>query len=178
MKHLLIGVMLLLAGGAQAQTFTLKSKDLGGQATQKEFFNGWGCTGSNISPQLYWEHAPAGTQSFAITIYDKDAPTGSGFWHWIVYNLPATSKELPAGAGDLTKKLLPVGAANGKNDFGQLGYGGPCPPAGSAHQYLITVYALKSKLDLDANASAAVIGFNLNAHSLGQASIVMYGQTK
>src|SRR3954471_12730774 len=90
-----------------AQTFTLKSSDLGGQADQKEFFNGMGCTGQNISPQLSWTGAPAGTQFFAVTMYDKDAPTGSGFWHWVVFNIPASTTELKSGAGDVSKDFLP-----------------------------------------------------------------------
>lgn len=170
--------MLLMgcATSAFAQTFTLKSKDIGGQATQKEFFNGFGCTGANISPQLSWENAPAGTQAFAVTMYDKDAPTGSGFWHWVIFNIPGNVNELVAGAGDVTKTLAPKGSIQSGTDFGKKGYGGPCPPPGAPHEYLITVYALKSKIELDQNAPAALVGFNLNGNALGKASIVMYGQ--
>lgn len=159
-----------------AQTFTLKSNDVGGQATQKQFANVFGCNGENISPQLSWENAPAGTQSFAVTIYDKDAPTGSGFWHWVIFNIPADVKELKAGAGDISKGLAPKEAIQIKTDAGTPGYVGPCPPPGAPHEYLITVFALKSKLILDQNATPAYVGFNLHFQSIERASIVMYGK--
>jgi Raf kinase inhibitor-like YbhB/YbcL family protein len=175
-RSLYTNLLLAITATSFAQTFTLKSADIGGQATQKEFYNGFGCTGQNISPQLSWEHVPAGTQYFAVTMYDKDAPTGSGFWHWVVFNIPASVTELKSGAGDPAKNLIPKDAIQGNTDYGKPGYGGPCPPPGSPHQYLITVFALKSKIDLDKNATPAVIGFYLNANALAKASIVMYGQ--
>ncbi|WP_232373311.1 YbhB/YbcL family Raf kinase inhibitor-like protein [Pinibacter aurantiacus] len=159
-----------------AQTFTLKSNDVGGQATQKQFANTFGCHGQNISPQLSWENAPAGTQSFAVTMYDKDAPTGSGFWHWVVFNIPANVTELKSGAGDVSKNLAPAEAIQSNTDAGMPGYIGPCPPPGAAHQYLITVYALKTKLQLDKNATPPFVGFNLNMNVLAQASIVFYAK--
>ncbi len=161
---------------AMAQTFTLKSNSVGGQATQKEFANSFGCHGENISPQLSWENAPAGTQCFAVTIYDKDAPTGSGFWHWVIFNIPGDVKELKAGAGTLSKNLAPKDAIQSNNDGGMAGYMGPCPPPGAPHQYLVTVYALKEKLSLDKNATPPYVGYMLNAGSLGRASLVFYGQ--
>jgi len=161
---------------ASAQTFTLKSNEVGGQATNKQFFNGFGCHGENISPQLSWENAPAGTQSFAVTIYDKDAPTGSGFWHWLIFNIPANVTELKSNAGDITKNIAPAGTIQSLTDFGKYGYGGPCPPPGPSHQYLVTVYALKSKLDLDKNSPAAIVGFNISGNTIAKASIVFYGQ--
>jgi Raf kinase inhibitor-like YbhB/YbcL family protein len=161
---------------ASAQTFTLKSSDVGGQATQKEFANTFGCHGENISPQLSWENAPAGTQCFAVTMYDKDAPTGSGFWHWVVFNIPADVKELKAGAGTISKNLAPKDAIQSNNDGGAAGYMGPCPPPGPAHQYLITVYALKNKLTLDKSATPPYVGFMLNAGALAKASLVFYAQ--
>jgi len=167
----------LLAGiASHAQTFTLKSKDIGGQATSKQVFNGFGCTGENISPELSWENAPTGTKSFAITLYDPDAPTGSGFWHWIVFDIPANTTELKSGAGNLSKNIAPAGAIQSKTDFGQPGYGGPCPPEGHGfHEYIITVYALKTdKLGLDQNASGAFVGFNLFSNTIAKASLVMY----
>ena len=163
-------------GMASAQTFTLKSNEIGGQATNRQFFNGFGCHGDNISPELSWENVPEGTQAFAVTMYDKDAPTGSGFWHWVVFNIPAGTKELPSGAGDPAKNLLPAGSVQTATDFGKPGYGGPCPPPGAPHEYLITVYALKSKLNLDQSATPAVVGFNLYFNTLAKASIVMYGK--
>jgi Raf kinase inhibitor-like YbhB/YbcL family protein len=176
MKKTFLSLLLLAAHVSFAQTFTLKSNDVGGQATQKQFANSFGCHGGNISPELSWVNAPAGTQSFAVTMYDKDAPTGSGFWHWVVFNIPATVSELVTDAGDLTKGLTPAGAIQSNTDAGQPGYTGPCPPAGAPHEYLITVYALKTTLPLDKNTSAAVVGFYLFNTMLAKASIVMYGQ--
>lgn len=117
--------------GASAQKpaakFTLTSSDVhaGKTIPAAHIFNGMGCTGNNISPALSWSDAPAGTKSFAITVYDPDAPTGSGWWHWVVYNIPASVTSLPAGAGDATRHLLPASAVQGKTDFGSAGYGGP-----------------------------------------------------
>lgn len=173
---LLVAAFISAIQTISAQTFTLKSSDLGGQATQKQFYNGMGCSGQNISPQLSWENAPEGTQYFGVTMYDKDAPTGSGFWHWVIFNIPATVTELKSGAGEVAKKLAPKEAIQSVTDFGKPGYGGPCPPPGAPHQYLITVYALKSKIDLDKNASAAMVGFYLNNNMLAKASLVMYGK--
>jgi len=159
-----------------SQTFTLHAKGLGGQATQKEFFNGMGCTGQNISPELSWENAPEGTRYYAVTMYDKDAPTGSGFWHWVIFNIPATDTGLKANAGDPGKGLAPKEAIQSVTDFGKAGYGGPCPPPGAPHQYLITVYALKNKIELDKNAMPAIVGFYLHQNMLAEASVVMYGK--
>ena len=161
---------------ATAQTFTLKSNELGGQATNRQFFSGFGCHGDNVSPELSWENAPAGTQAFAVTMYDKDAPTGSGFWHWVIFNIPPTVTELKSGVGDVSKNMTPAGAIQAVTDFGKPGYGGPCPPPGAPHEYLITVFALKAKLNLDQSATPALVGFNLNYNTLAKASIVMYGQ--
>ena len=180
MRRLFISLSLVILGANQtfAQTFTLKSKDIGGQMTLQQVLNGFGCTGQNLSPQLSWENAPAETKSFAVTIYDKDAPTGSGWWHWIVFNISATNTELKQGAGDASKNILPKGAIQSQTDFGQGGYGGPCPPEGDKpHQYVITIYALKTdNLGLDAKASPALVGFYLNGNTLAKASIVAYYQ--
>ncbi len=159
-----------------AQTFTLKSKELQGQATKEQIFNSFGCTGSNMSPQLYWENAPEGTKSFAVTMYDKDAPTGSGFWHWVVFDIPASATELKTDAGNISKGLAPKECIQSNTDFGTPGYGGPCPPQGhGAHEYKITVYALKAdKLGLDKNATPALVGFYLNQQTLSKASLVFY----
>lgn len=176
MKAILLVSNLLWASLAFAQTFTLKSNEVGGQATNKQFANVFGCKGENISPQLSWENAPAGTQSFAVTIYDKDAPTGSGFWHWLIFNIPNTVTELKSGAGDVSKGVAPKEAIQSITDFGFAGYGGPCPPPGPPHQYLVTVYALKAKVELDKNAMPAVVGFTINSLLLAKASIVFYGK--
>ncbi|MCM0665956.1 YbhB/YbcL family Raf kinase inhibitor-like protein [Flavobacterium tyrosinilyticum] len=156
------------------KTFTLTSTDLGGETTKIQEFNGFGCSGENQSPQLSWKNAPKGTKSFAITMYDPDAPTGSGFWHWVVVDIPANVNELVTNAG--TKNLVPKGAIQSVTDYGIKGFGGPCPPVGHGyHQYIITVYALKSdKLGTDENTNPAVVGFNLWSQTLAKASIIAY----
>ena len=176
-KLLPLFLLALIVGGAvSAQTFTLKSTDIGGQATMRQFANTFGCHGENVSPALQWENAPAGTQSFAVTMYDKDAPTGSGFWHWLIFNIPVDSKGLKSDAGNPGKNLAPAGSIQSNSDFGVPGYGGPCPPPGAPHEYIITVYALKTKLNLDQHATPAIVGFYLNNNVIQKASIVMYGQ--
>jgi Raf kinase inhibitor-like YbhB/YbcL family protein len=177
MKTLLVIFLLATASFTiQAQNFTLKSSTLGGQATNQEVFDGFGCSGQNVSPQLSWSGAPAGTKSFAVTMYDPDAPTGSGWWHWVVFDLPSNVTELKAGAGTPEKNLMSAAAVQSMTDFGKPGYGGPCPPEGHGyHQYIITVYALKTdKLGLDKNASPAMAGFYLNSNILAKASLVFY----
>jgi len=159
-------------------TFTLKSNELGGQLTNKQYFNGMGFSGDNQSPQLYWENAPQATQSFAVTMYDLDAPTGSGLWHWVVFNIPADIHELLADAGDPAKQLLPAGAVQSNTDMGTPGYVGAAPPDGPAHRYLITVYALSKKLELDENATPALVGFNMHFATLAKASLLVYGEKR
>ena len=176
--HRPIAALLLvaaLAAAMPAKHFSLTSTDVhqGKQMTDAQVFNGFGCTGQNVSPALAWSDAPEGTKSFAVTIYDPDAPTGSGWWHWVVYNIPATTTSLAAGAGDASKNLLPAGAMQGLTDFGTSGYGGPCPPKGSkAHHYQITVYALKvEKIDVPATASGAMVGFYVRSNALAKAEL-------
>ncbi|MCL2310250.1 MAG: YbhB/YbcL family Raf kinase inhibitor-like protein [Proteobacteria bacterium] len=135
-----------------------------------------GCDGKNISPALAWENAPQGTRSFAITVYDPDAPTGSGWWHWVVVNIPANVHKLDEGAGDPSGKSLPEGAMQIRTDSGVAGFGGACPPKGDKpHRYIFTVFALKSeKLDLPPDATAARAGFMINKEVLGKASFTAY----
>ncbi|SEW44862.1 YbhB/YbcL family Raf kinase inhibitor-like protein [Chitinophaga arvensicola] len=161
---------------ATNNTFTLKSNELGGQLNNKHYINGMGFTGENQSPQLYWEHAPEGTRSFAVTMYDLDAPTGSGFWHWVVFNIPVHINELPSGAGDTAKQLLPESVVQSITDLGTPGYVGAAPPEGPAHRYLITVHALSQPLELDKNATPAFVGFSMHFATLGKASLLVYGQ--
>ena len=134
---------------------------------------GFGCGGGNKSPHLRWSGAPAGTKSFAVTCFDPDAPTGSGFWHWVVVNIPATVSELAEGAGSKGGQL-PAGALQIRTDYGAPGYGGPCPPEGDhPHRYLFTVFAVQvEKLDVNADTSAAVVGFNLHFNTLEKAKIM------
>ncbi len=159
-----------------AHTFTLSSPDLGGQGTVTQEFSGFGCTGQNRSPHLQWHHAPAGTKSFALTLYDPDAPTGSGWWHWLVFDLPAHITEIPSGAGDPANGSMPSPAIQSLTDYGVVGYGGPCPPQGHGfHQYIITLYALDTEsLGLSAQTNPAVVGFTIGAHTLAKASLVFY----
>ena len=135
---------------------------------------GFGCAGGNKSPQLSWSGAPAGTKSFAVTCYDPDAPTGSGFWHWLVVNIPANVSELPLDARNPRSPKLPQGALQTRTDFGTPGYGGPCPPQGDhPHRYLFTVFAVGvDSLPVNADTSAAVIGFQLNFNTLAKAAIM------
>src|SRR5579883_2535308 len=121
---LLAGMM--VCGTASAQGFTLSSPDIADGATiGNDFvFKGFGCTGSNISPALSWSGAPAGTKSFALTVYDPDAPTGSGWWHWVVFNIPANATGLPKNAGDVKSNLAPAGSVQSRTDFGTPGWGG------------------------------------------------------
>ncbi|HJV95888.1 MAG TPA: YbhB/YbcL family Raf kinase inhibitor-like protein, partial [Albitalea sp.] len=164
----------IAAAVSSAQAFTFGSPTIRPNATltDAQVFNGFGCSGKNISPALKWSGAPKGTKSYAITVYDPDAPTGSGWWHWVVINLPASTTELPEGAGAADGKLLPAGAVQGRTDFGAPGFGGACPPKGDQpHRYIFTIYALKTdKLDVPADASPALIGFMINANKLRAAT--------
>ncbi|HWK83673.1 MAG TPA: YbhB/YbcL family Raf kinase inhibitor-like protein [Caldimonas sp.] len=169
--------------GAQAAGFTLSSPTIkpGSMLSDAQVFKGFGCEGKNISPALKWSGAPSGTKSYAVTVYDPDAPTGSGWWHWVVYNIPASASELPEGAGAADGKGMPAGAVQGRTDFGAAGFGGACPPAGDKpHRYIFTVYALKTdKIEAPADASAALVGFMVNANKLGKASFeAKYGRKK
>ncbi|RTZ17262.1 YbhB/YbcL family Raf kinase inhibitor-like protein [Vibrio aquaticus] len=163
-----LAVGLLAFGSVQA--FELTSKDIQeGYPMAKTFeYNGWGCKGDNQSPHLSWKDAPAGTKSFAITAYDPDAPTGSGFWHWVAFNIPATVNELPRSA-DIQK----LGGNEARIDYGTVGFGGACPPEGDGmHRYQFTVWALPSeKLDLGETTPPAVVGFTLNSMALGKATL-------
>jgi Raf kinase inhibitor-like YbhB/YbcL family protein len=134
---------------------------------------GFGGTGQNVSPHLKWSGAPSATKSFAITCYDPDAPTGSGFWHWLVVNLPANVSELAEGAGS-KGGTVPTGALQTRTDYGAPGYGGPCPPKGDhPHRYLFTVFAVSTeRLDLKADTSAAVVGFNLHFNTLATTKLM------
>jgi Raf kinase inhibitor-like YbhB/YbcL family protein len=156
----------------RAQTgFKLTSADLKGTFQQSQIANTFGCSGGNTSPQLSWSGAPAGTKSFALTLYDPDAPTGSGWWHWIVVNIPASTTKLDAGASG---RNLPAGALELRTDFGKPGYGGPCPPPGAPHHYVITISALKvEKLELDAQSSGAMAGFMINQNRLASAKLTV-----
>lgn len=161
---------------SHAGDFLLTSPDIPGDGfipSQFEF-NGFGCKGSNRSPMLRWSGAPKTVRSFAITVHDPDAPTGSGWWHWVVVNIPANVAALAQDAGNSSGASLPAGARQVRNDFGAAAWGGVCPPAGSRpHRYVFTVHALKSeRIELPAEATAAHAAFMINADSLGKAVFV------
>lgn len=169
-------MFVVLVSGAAAAGLKVESPSFrqGQRLPDAQVFNGFGCSGANMSPALKWTSVPAGTKSFALTVYDPDAPTGSGWWHWIVYNIPADTLELAADAGAAGGAKLPAGAVSGRNDFGSASFGGACPPPGSrAHRYIFTVHALKvERLELPADASAALIGFSINSNSLASGRLV------
>ena len=182
MRKLLISTALVGAVTAvQAAGFTLSSPTIkpGSMLTEAQVFKGFGCDGKNISPALKWTGAPKDAKSFAVTVYDPDAPTGSGWWHWVVINIPASASELPEGAGAADGKTLPAGAAQGRTDFGAPGFGGACPPKGDKpHRYIFTVHALKTaKIEVPPDATAALVGFMINANQIGKASFqAKYGR--
>ena len=152
-------------------TFTLTSNDItdGGVLPDAQVQ-----ARGNRSPHLKWSGAPEGTKSYAVTCYDPDAPTGSGFWHWTVANIPADVTELPAGGP------IPAGAVEGRTDFGEPGYGGAAPPPGHGpHRYIFTVFAVDTdRLDVTPDNSGAVFGFNLHFHTLAKASITATFENK
>jgi len=184
MKRTLLATTLVSASALlQAAGFQLSSADIKpGSTIDKKFeFNGFGCSGENKSPALQWRGAPAGTKSFAVTVYDPDAPTGAGWWHWSVINIPADVTELKPDAGAVGGANLPKGASAVRIDYGVAGWGGTCPPPGDKqHRYVFTVFALKTdKLEIPADATASLAGYMMNANALGKASFTaMYGRAK
>jgi Raf kinase inhibitor-like YbhB/YbcL family protein len=168
-----LAIAALFAGNSMAFDLTSPDPDVktGHPMTKAQEYKGFGCNGENLSPALEWKHPPAGTLSFAVTVFDPDAPTGSGWWHWVVYDIPATATGLPAGA--VVKAPLPAGTKQARNDYGERNFGGACPPAGDkSHHYVFMVHALKvEKLNVPDDASAALIGFMLQANRLGLAKL-------
>ena len=160
---------------ASAAEFTLSSNDItsGEFMAKNQEFNGFGCSGGDQSPHLAWSNAPEGTKSFAITVYDPDAPTGCGRWRWQLVNIPANIAELASGAGDIGGSKAPVGSVHVANDYGGKSFGGACPPQGhGVHRYRFTVHALSVEaLDVPENASGALAGYMINANALATGTI-------
>lgn len=177
-----LGVLALVLApvvqAAKPPVFTLTSPDIknGSTLSEQQVLNGFGCTGANVSPTLAWQNPPAGTKSFAVTVYDPDAPTGSGWWHWVMFNIPADTRKLASDAGNPASAKAPAEAVQSLTDFGSPGFGGACPPAGSkAHRYVFTVHALDvEQLDLPATAMPAMVGFMVSQHVLGRAHITTF----
>jgi len=176
--RMILILLLTMTANTQAAGFTLSSTDVSGQISSDQVFNSFGCSGKNISPQLSWTNAPEGTKSFAVTAYDPDAPTGSGWWHWIVFNMsdPVSGLKTGASVSSGSDKAMPAGAVESVTSFGSAGFGGACPPEGDKpHRYIFTVYALDTKkIEQDKNARPELIGFFLNSHVIAKASIMAY----
>ncbi|ACA16193.1 PEBP family protein [Methylobacterium sp. 4-46] len=170
----ILSLCILFSNSAMAESFKLTSSDIsdGTFMSAAQEFQGFGCTGGNRSPHLSWSGAPAKTEAFAVFAYDPDAPTGSGWWHWQLVNIPKEVTSLAAGIGETGKGLTPAGSISVTNDYGIAGFGGACPPRGhGVHRYQFTVYALSKKLDLPAGASGALTGYMVRAHALGSSTI-------
>ncbi len=176
---LLVALTVVNVSSASDAQFTLRSGDaaLGkAQFPDKYILNDFGCTGGNQSPPLRWSGAPKGTQSFVVTLFDMDEHnTPSGWWHWVVYDLPANATELPAGAGVVNSKTLPAAAHQGRTDLGTDAYHGPCPDKGDEpHRYVFTIYALKvPRLSVPPDPSGAMVVYSLQEHLLGKATLVV-----
>lgn len=157
------------ANGALKLTSNLKP----GQAMPADYYaNAFGCTAKSTSPALEWKGEPPGTKSFAVTLHDEDAPTGSGFWHYVLFDIPADVHKIETG--DLTAGKIPPGSVESITDAGKPGYFGPCPPVGRKHRYLFTVYALKTdKLGVPVSSTPGFVGFNLWANTLAKASFTV-----
>lgn len=175
---ILVTSAVVSAAPQQPPTFRFWSDDLkGGTFELEQVYNGFGCAGSNQSPHLAWTGPPLGTRSFVITVYDPDAPTGSGFWHWVVVNIPPSTTMIAANASRTPR--MPKGSLETRTDFGPAGYGGPCPPAGDQpHRYIFTIHALGiERLDVNADTSAALVGFMANPNRIASASFTArYGR--
>ena len=157
-------------------SFNVKSGSYqdGAMMPQKLSYNQYGCTGDNLSPDLAWTGAPAGTKSFAVTMHDPDAPHLGGWWHWVAFGIPASASGLRLGAGDPSKTLAPAGTVDGTTDFGSPGYGGPCPPPGAPHHYVLTVYALNiaSVTGADTKTTGPQLLKLIDGHILAKAVLV------
>jgi len=179
-RFLIPAILLLISVPSVAAEFRVTSPVLkeNGRIDSQQVYSGFGCTGANISPELHWEGAPAETKSFAVTVFDPDAP-GSGWWHWLIFDIPASEHQLAADSGNLKSGPAPKLGVQSPTDFGQPGYGGPCPPAGDKpHRYFFSVYALRVEhLPVKPDSPGAVVALSLNQNALKKAQIVsVYGR--
>jgi Raf kinase inhibitor-like YbhB/YbcL family protein len=162
-------------------SFEVTSDDIqdGQKLSQPQVSGILGAGGEDVSPQLSWRGFPDGTKSFAVTMYDPDAPTASGFWHWAVVDIPSACTELARGAGDASGARLPDGAVQLRNDAGASRYVGAAPPGGHGkHRYYIAVHAVDTEtLGLPKESTPAFLGFNLFTHSLGRGFLVPWYET-
>jgi Raf kinase inhibitor-like YbhB/YbcL family protein len=163
------------------ESFAVTSNDMadGQKLSDAQVYNGFGVSGGNVSPHLRWEGAPADTQSYVVTCYDPDAPTGSGFWHWVLYDIPADVTELPTGAGSGAMEGLPKGATHVRNDYGSKDFGGAAPPEGHGdHRYIFAVHALGvDHLPIDSDVAPAIVGFMTVANTKARAVMIpVYGR--
>ncbi|AYQ42366.1 YbhB/YbcL family Raf kinase inhibitor-like protein [Burkholderia lata] len=165
---------MIAVGTARAGDFSIESAELaGGAFDHAQVSSSFGCHGQNISPSIRWTDAPAGTQSYLLTMFDADAPTGSGFWHWVVADIPASARGIAPGSGNDVARL-PAGAVPMKNDTGHAGYLGPCPAQGETHRYVITLTALKvAKLPVERDATPAVVGFIAHDQAIAKATMTV-----
>lgn len=178
MKNL-VSVIAVLLGSASMSSHALEISIAGtdkSYLTEQHVFKGFGCKGQNQVPDIRWQDAPAATKSFAVTMYDPDAPTGGGWWHWLMVNIPADSTGVNAKN---VQAQLKAGALETTTSFGAKGYGGPCPPEGDTpHRYVFKIHALKvEKLALPENPSPNLVGYMINANSIVSASTtLLYGR--
>lgn len=181
MKIKFLLAALMFSSYSIAADFSIQSPQIkpGATINNQQVFAGFGCSGENQSPELSWSKGPEGTKSYALMVYDPDAPTGSGWWHWVMFNIPANVHQLAINAGDPSKNIAPKGSVQSRTDFNKPGYGGPCPPKGDkAHRYNFTIYALNTdKLPLDENAPGAMVGYYVQSHKIAEAQLQgMYGR--
>jgi len=174
MMFFLFSYLILSTTEADAKRFSLSSPELKKNTyfQQKYLWNKNGCKGENISPPLEWEYAPKNTESFALTVFDPDATSGSGWWHWVLINIPKTAKKISENASK--NKSIPHGSIEIRNDFGEISWGGPCPPPGETHHYVFTIYALKTKgISVNEQSTPAQIGIELQKNMIKKASFTI-----
>ncbi|OCG60757.1 hypothetical protein A9G41_00415 [Gilliamella sp. Nev5-1] len=172
-KAIIYSTLLLSTSCSYATQLQLTSTDLINNGFTTRFIsNQFGCQGENISPQISWKNLPKTTKSLVLTMYDPDAPTGSGWWHWVIVNIPVQTSFIKQSAGN-NPNLLPKGSRLVRNDFGVINYGGPCPPLNSTHRYQFTLYALDiDHIEVDEQTTPALVGFIANSHQIAKADII------